>query len=42
MAGAIVACAVGVAMVAEATVNLTFLLFVGNNPAVIGRGGRWL
>jgi uncharacterized membrane protein len=42
MAGAVVACAVGVAMVAEATVNLTFLLFVGNNPAVIGRGGRWL
>ncbi|KQM59987.1 MULTISPECIES: exopolysaccharide Pel transporter PelG [unclassified Sphingomonas] len=42
MAGAVVGASVGIAMVAEASVNLTYLLFVGNNPAVVGNGGRWL
>jgi len=42
MAGAVVGASVGLALVAEATVNLTYLLFVGNNPSVVGRGGRLL
>ncbi|KQM96825.1 exopolysaccharide Pel transporter PelG [Sphingomonas sp. Leaf25] len=42
MAGAVVGASVGIALVAEASVNLTYLLFVGNNPAVVGHGGRWL
>ena len=42
MAGAVVGASVGMALVAEATVNLTYLLFVGNNPSVVGHGGRLL
>jgi hypothetical protein len=42
MAGALAGATVGIAMVAEASVNLTYLLFVGNNPAVVGHGGRLL
>lgn len=42
MAGAVVGASVGIALVTEASVNLTYLLFVGNNPAVVGHGGRWL
>jgi len=42
MAGAVVGASVGLALVAEATVNLTYLLFVGNNPSVVGHGGRLL
>jgi uncharacterized membrane protein len=41
MVGALVAASVGLALVAEATVKLVYLLFVGNNPAVVGRQGRW-
>ena len=42
MSGAIVGAAVGVALAGEATANLVYLLFVGNNPAVVGPGGRVL
>ena len=42
MAGAVVGASVGLALVAEATVNLTYLLFVGNNPSVVGHKGRLL
>lgn len=42
LAGAIMGAALGIALVAEASVNLTYLLFVGNNPSVVGSGGRWL
>lgn len=42
MAGAVVGASVGLALAAEATVNLTYLLFVGNNPSVVGHGGRLL
>ena len=42
MAGAVVGASVGVALAAEATVNLVYLLFVGNNPAVVGYAGRVL
>lgn len=42
LAGSVMAAAIGVAMVANATVNLIFMLFVGNNPAVVGTGGRLL
>ena len=42
MAGAVIGASVGLALVAEATVHLTYLIFVGNNPAVVGRGGRLL
>ena len=42
MAGAVIGASVGLAMVAQATVNLTYLLFVGNNPSVVGHGGRLL
>lgn len=42
MAGAVIGASTGLALVAEATVNLTYLVFVGNNPAVVGRGGRLL
>ena len=42
MAGAVVGASVGIAMVAESTVRLVYLLFVGNNPAVVGPGGRVL
>lgn len=42
MSGAVVGASVGVALAAEATVNLVYLLFVGNNPAVVGHAGRVL
>ena len=42
LTGAVIAASVGVALVANASVNLIFMLFVGNNPAVIGPGGRIL
>ena len=42
MAGAVIGASVGLAMVSQATVNLTYLLFVGNNPSVVGHGGRLL
>ncbi|MEH3046976.1 exopolysaccharide Pel transporter PelG [Sphingomonas adhaesiva] len=42
MAGAVVGATVGVALAAEATVHLVYLLFVGNNPAVVGEQGRIL
>lgn len=42
MAGAVVGAFVGLALVAEASIDMTYLLFVGNNPAVVGHGGRWL
>ncbi|MCU6454549.1 exopolysaccharide Pel transporter PelG [Sphingomonas sp. A2-49] len=42
MAGAVVGASVGLALAGEATVNLTYLLFVGNNPSVVGHGGRLL
>ncbi|MBM3927345.1 MAG: hypothetical protein FJ335_02655 [Sphingomonadales bacterium] len=42
LAGAVMGAAIGIAMVANATVNLIFMLFVGNNPAVVGTGGRLL
>lgn len=42
MCGAVVGAAVGVALAAEATANLVYLLFVGNNPAVVGHAGRIL
>jgi uncharacterized membrane protein len=42
LSGAVMAAAVGVALVAHASVNLIFMLFVGNNPAVVGPGGRLL
>ncbi|MGN7161223.1 exopolysaccharide Pel transporter PelG [Sphingomonas sp. SAFR-052] len=42
MAGAVVGAFVGLALVAEASMDMTYLLFVGNNPAVVGHGGRWL
>lgn len=41
MAGAVVAASVGIALVADATIRLVYLLFVGNNPTVVGREGRW-
>ena len=42
LTGAVMAASVGIALVANASVNLIFMLFVGNNPAVIGPGGRIL
>jgi uncharacterized membrane protein len=42
MAGAVIGASVGLALAADATVNLTYLLFVGNNPSVVGHKGRWL
>ncbi len=42
LTGAVMAASVGIALVANASVNLIFMLFVGNNPAVVGPGGRLL
>lgn len=42
MIGAMVGATAGVALAADATVNLVYLLFVGNNPAVVGEQGRIL
>lgn len=41
MTGALAAAAVAFALVLQATTNLTYLLFVGNNPSIIGPRGRW-
>lgn len=41
LAGAIVAASVSVALVAQALGQLGYLLFVGNNPAVMGGQRRW-
>lgn len=42
LAGALVAASLALALVAEATMRLTYLLFVGNNPAVIGDMRYWI
>ncbi|CAN5321866.1 exopolysaccharide Pel transporter PelG [soil metagenome] len=41
MTGALIAAAIGMALVLQSTSQLTYLLFVGNNPAIIGVRGRW-
>ncbi|MCE7796311.1 exopolysaccharide Pel transporter PelG [Sphingobium sufflavum] len=41
MTGALAAAAVGFATVLHSTSQLTYLLFIGNNPAIIGARGRW-
>ena len=41
MIGALTAAAVGLAAVLQSTSQLSYLLFVGNNPAIIGARGRW-
>lgn len=42
MIGAMVGATAGVALTADATVHVVYLLFVGNNPAVVGEQGRIL
>lgn len=39
--GAVTAASLAVALVSQATEKLTYLLFVGNNPAVVGNTGLW-
>ncbi|ANI76557.1 exopolysaccharide Pel transporter PelG [Sphingobium sp. EP60837] len=41
LTGAVAAASVAVALVVEATVKLTYLVFVGNNPAVVGQARLW-
>jgi uncharacterized membrane protein len=41
MIGALTAAAVGLTTVLQSTSQLSYLLFVGNNPAIIGARGRW-
>ncbi|WP_313806468.1 exopolysaccharide Pel transporter PelG [Sphingobium sp.] len=41
LVGAVTAASLAVALVAQATGKLTYLLFVGNNPAVVGNKGLW-
>lgn len=41
LAGAVASASVAVALVSHATNQLTYLLFVGNNPAVVGDGRLW-
>jgi hypothetical protein len=41
LTGAVAAASVAVALVVEATTQLTYLLFVGNNPAVVDQGRLW-
>ena len=41
LAGAVTGASLAVALVAQATGNLTYLLFVGNNPAVVGNARFW-
>ncbi|WP_176591035.1 exopolysaccharide Pel transporter PelG [Sphingobium sp. EM0848] len=41
LVGAVTAASLAVALVAQATGNLTYLLFVGNNPAVVGNARFW-
>ena len=40
MVGALASATLAIALAAEATTRLNYLLFVGNNPAVVGGGGR--
>lgn len=42
LAGALAAASLALALLAEATTRLTYLLFVGNNPAIVGGARRWL
>lgn len=41
LAGALAAASLALALLADATIHLTYLLFVGNNPAVVGDLGYW-
>lgn len=41
LAGAVVASTTGAMLVAQALGNLVYLLFVGNNPAIMGERRRW-
>ena len=41
LVGAVTAASLAVALVAQATGKLTYLLFVGNNPAVVGNARFW-
>ncbi|WP_150291410.1 exopolysaccharide Pel transporter PelG [Sphingobium estronivorans] len=41
LAGAVTGASLAVALVMQATGNLTYLLFVGNNPAVVGNARFW-
>ncbi|WP_242122672.1 exopolysaccharide Pel transporter PelG [Sphingobium sp. Sx8-8] len=41
LAGAVTAASLAVALVAQATGKLTYLLFVGNNPSVVGNARFW-
>ncbi|KEQ53509.1 exopolysaccharide Pel transporter PelG [Sphingobium chlorophenolicum] len=41
LAGAVTAASLAIGLVAQATGRLTYLLFVGNNPAVVGNNGLW-
>jgi uncharacterized membrane protein len=42
MAGAVAGSALAIAFVAEATIRLIYLVFVGNNPAVVGEPRYWI
>lgn len=42
LVGALAAASLALALVAEATSRLTYLLFVGNNPAIVGGARRWI
>ncbi len=41
MAGAAIAAVAGLTLVAQAIGDLTYLLFVGNNPSIMGERRRW-
>jgi uncharacterized membrane protein len=42
MAGAVAGSALAIGFVAEATIRLIYLVFVGNNPAVVGESRYWI
>lgn len=42
LAGAVAAAALAIALLSEATIRLIYLLFVGNNPAVVGEVRYWI
>lgn len=42
LAGALAAASLALALVADATKRLTYLLFVGNNPAVVDKARYWI
>lgn len=42
LAGAVAAASLALALVADATMHLTYLLFVSNNPAVVGDVRYWI